>query len=304
MNTATCSFLVIVIDDEAPVIVCPEDITVGNEPGTCFAYVEFTVTATDECDPAVGIVTTALWNPVQSGDAFPMGTTTVTATARDHSGNEATCMFNITVEDREPPVLSGPASVTLVTDCAGSPLTVTPASLGITATDTCDTEVAIVALPASVGPGTTEVVCTATDDDGNASQKAVQVTVLNGPFECRVLRPLDHNVDNLIKPGQRVPVKVRISCENTFEPGVMAVIDSAVQIDGEGTPIGNDLTEDSGASSDDGNVMRLVAADEHHIYNLSTKGWPTTAGARFRVTLRITMAGHVDTLCDVILKNK
>ncbi|MGQ0614421.1 MAG: HYR domain-containing protein [Planctomycetaceae bacterium] len=303
-NTATCSFHVSVIDDEAPVIVCPEDITVGNEPGVCFAYVEFNVTATDECDPEVGIVTTAPWGPVQSGDAFPMGTTTVTSTARDHSGNEATCMFNITVEDREPPVLSGPATVTLVTDCSGSPLTVTPASLGVTATDNCDTDVAIVALPASVAPGTTAVVCTATDDDGNESQKSVQVTVLKGPFECRFLRPLDQNVDNLIQPGQTVPVKVRISCANIFEPGVLAVIDSAVQVDGQGTPIGNDLTEDSGASSDNGNVMRLVAADEQHIYNLSTKGWPKMAGARFRVTIRVTLAGHVDTLCDVILKNK
>ena len=46
-------------------------------------------------------------------------------------------------EDRERPVISGDSSKNLTTDCAGSTLTVSASSLGITATDNCDATVAI-----------------------------------------------------------------------------------------------------------------------------------------------------------------
>jgi len=301
-NVATCAFLVTVIDDDAPVIVCPDDIVAGNEPGECFAFVAFEVTATDECDPSAGVTCQAPWGPVQSGDAFPVGTTTVTCTARDHSGNEASCAFNVTVQDREAPVLSGPSALTLVTDCCGSPVTVTPASLGVAAADNCDADPAVALAPASVGPGTTDVTLTATDDDGNASQRTVAVTVLKGAFDVRFQRPLDGNVDNLIHPGRTVPVKIRVTCENVAQTGVTALIDRVERIDGSGTPVANELVEDSGASNDDGVEMR--PAGGQYVYNLSTKSWATTPGARFRVVVRILAAGHVDTFASVVLKNR
>ncbi len=301
-NSATCAFAVRIIDDEAPVILCPEDVVVGNEAGECFAFVAFEVTATDECDPDAGVTCEAPWGPVQSGDPFPVGTTTVACTARDHSGNESVCSFNITVEDREAPLLSGPSAVTLVTDCCGSPLTVSAASLGISASDNCDTEPALVVAPASVGPGTTPVTVTTTDDDGNASEMTVAVTVLKGPFDVRFQRPLDGNVDNLIQPGRTVPVKIRVYCENIAQTGVSAMIDSVERIDGSGTPVANELVEDSGASNDNGVAMR--PADGQYLYNLSTTSWPTAPGARFRVTVRVSAPGHVDTLASVVLKNR
>ena len=301
-NDATWAFRVTIVDDEAPVIVVPQDITVGTAPGVSYAFVEFTVVATDECDPDAGLVCTAPWGAVQAGGALPVGATAGTSTATDHSGNAATSAFNITVQDREPPVLSGPSSATLVTDCCGSLLTVSPEALGVTATDNADPEVSIVWTPASVAPGTTEVVFTATDDDGNQSQQSVQVTVLRGAFELRFLQPLDMNVDNKINPGRTVPVKVRVSCDNVFDAGVMAVIDRVERIDGSGTPIANEVIEDAGSSNDNGVTMRL--ADSFYIFNLSTADWATASGARFRVTVRISKSGHTDTLGSVILKNR
>jgi hypothetical protein len=41
-----------------------------------------------------------------SGSVFPAGTTAVTCTATDAAGNIATCGFNVTVNDTEPPVAS------------------------------------------------------------------------------------------------------------------------------------------------------------------------------------------------------
>ncbi len=350
-NAATRSFRVTVIDVVAPVIVCPADITVGTGPGVCYAFVDFAVTATDACDPDVGITCTDPWGgAVQSGDAFPVGTTTVTCAARDHAGNVATCSFNITVEDREPPLLSGPDTVDWTTNCAEGRcdcggrdgdheegcrrerdddeddrdrrdgrrrgkrdrctvpcdrelLPVSAELLGVTATDNCDPDVTVVFSPTAVGPGTTQVVATATDDDGNRSEKRVRVTVLKGPFECRWLRPLDGNVDNWIRPGRTVPLRLKVLCGNRFVEGATARIESVVQVDGSGTPVANNTDEgDSNVIPDEGLLLR--ECDGHYAYNLSTKGWPMAKGARFRVTVRVTMAGHVDTLCQVVFMNR
>jgi hypothetical protein len=74
-NTATCNFDVQVDDNQAPVITCPASLGVSNGVGVCGANVSFSVTATDNC--GVPTVTTS----ANSGDFFPVGTTTVTATA-------------------------------------------------------------------------------------------------------------------------------------------------------------------------------------------------------------------------------
>ena len=90
----SCSFKVTVTDDEAPVIDCPDNITVSlplNSNATGMA-VNFTVTATDNADPTPTINTS-----VASGSVFPVGTTTVTATATDDAGNQSTCQFTVTV---------------------------------------------------------------------------------------------------------------------------------------------------------------------------------------------------------------
>jgi hypothetical protein len=79
------------VDVEAPVIDCPADITVNNDPGQTGAVVSFNVTATDNSGSATVDSTPA------SGSQFPIGSTTVTATATDRSGNQAQCSFTVTV---------------------------------------------------------------------------------------------------------------------------------------------------------------------------------------------------------------
>ncbi len=330
-NSATCAFLVTVFDDEAPVLVLPEDLTVPTAPGQSFAFVEFTVTATDECDPDADVVCEAPWGPVQSGDAFPVGATPVTCRAQDHAGNEVTGVFHVTVQDREPPVLAGPDHVDLAAEsceacecgedhdrptprckrkrrrcwapCEGGLLPVSADLLGATATDNCDPEPTVVVSPAAVGPGTTEVLVTAADDDGNRSERTVLVTVLKGPFECRFLRPLDGNVDNKIRPGRTVPVRIKVLCGNRFVEGATARVESVVQVDGAGTPVANDGDEDDAdLVPDEGYLMR--ERGNHYVYHLRTRDWPATRGARFEVTIRVTKAGHADTLCKVFLKNR
>lgn len=100
-GTATCSFKVTVNDTTKPVINCPANISVFNDPGVCGAVVRFTPTATDNCS---GVVITS--SPA-SGSLFPVGTTTVTSTATDAAGNKSTCSFSVKVTDNEPPVITG-----------------------------------------------------------------------------------------------------------------------------------------------------------------------------------------------------
>lgn len=103
-NSSTAQFNVSVIDDAAPVIACPEDITVGPDPGSNTAVVNFAATATDNCDNDV-----AISYSMPPGSAFPIGKTTVLCTAADDDGNQSICEFTITVEDAkdvEPPVIT------------------------------------------------------------------------------------------------------------------------------------------------------------------------------------------------------
>ncbi|MGI8580732.1 MAG: beta strand repeat-containing protein, partial [Chitinophagaceae bacterium] len=86
-NSSTCTFTVTVVDNEKPVITCPAPVTQNNDAGVCGATVTFAATATDNC---TGTVITYSQNP---GTVFPVGTTTVTATATDASKNTATCTF-------------------------------------------------------------------------------------------------------------------------------------------------------------------------------------------------------------------
>jgi hypothetical protein len=105
---ATCSFTVTVNDTQDPTITCPANITVSNSPGQCGAVVNFPApVASDNC-PGVTVVSVPA-----SGSVFPVGTTTVTSTATDASGNTAVCTFDITVNDTEFPTITCPSNVTV-----------------------------------------------------------------------------------------------------------------------------------------------------------------------------------------------
>jgi uncharacterized repeat protein (TIGR01451 family) len=92
-NGTACSFTVTVQDVQPPAITCPANIVVTlplNSTATTKA-VSYSVTATDNC-PGVTVESTPA-----SGSTFPLGTTTVTATATDVAGNTSTCSFTVAV---------------------------------------------------------------------------------------------------------------------------------------------------------------------------------------------------------------
>ncbi|HEX6885160.1 MAG TPA: HYR domain-containing protein [Planctomycetota bacterium] len=82
------------LDKIPPVLDCPSSISVVDSAANgAGEVVTFKVTATDDRDPAPSVVCAP-----PSGSYFPRGTTVVTCTATDASGNEATCQFKVTVQ--------------------------------------------------------------------------------------------------------------------------------------------------------------------------------------------------------------
>ncbi|HEV2798987.1 MAG TPA: immunoglobulin-like domain-containing protein [Pyrinomonadaceae bacterium] len=92
-NVGTATRTVKVVDTIAPVISCPANIVVELPANTSDVSVpvSFNPTATDSCGTATVSTSHA------SGAHFPVGTTTVTATATDPSLNSSSCTFTVTV---------------------------------------------------------------------------------------------------------------------------------------------------------------------------------------------------------------
>jgi hypothetical protein len=81
------------IDLDSPKLSCPSFVVVGDDLGSPPGeVVSFSVTASDCRDPSPGVVCVP-----PSGSFFPRGTTLVSCTATDASGNESTCQFPVTV---------------------------------------------------------------------------------------------------------------------------------------------------------------------------------------------------------------
>jgi hypothetical protein len=156
-NSSTCQTSVTVDDLQPPTLTLPADITVPSIAGG--AVVNYTATADDGIFGPI----TPICIP-SSGSTFLIGTTTVTCTATDAAGNQATGSFNVTVQP--PPVLvslSLPGNITvLATSAAGAVVT-------YTATATQPSFGGSLTFPATCTPpsgatfpiGTTTVNCTA-----------------------------------------------------------------------------------------------------------------------------------------------
>jgi hypothetical protein len=97
-NTSTCLVHIKVEDMTPPTINnCPGNITTSAAFNACTKVVTWTPpTAFDNCS-GVTLVQTSSPAGYGIGSAFPIGTTTITYTATDASGNVTICIFTVTV---------------------------------------------------------------------------------------------------------------------------------------------------------------------------------------------------------------
>ncbi len=175
-NTATCSFDIIVPDAGPPVFTCPADVVVSVLPDSCNAQATWaSPQVSDNCDASQIM-------PVSdylSGQTFSAGTTVVTYTATDNSGNEATCSFSIIVQENQPPVLTACPTDILV-QLPIDQCDTTIAWMAPTATDNCSQPTLEPAQASQLfSTGITIVTYTATDQTQNTATCTFSVTVVD-----------------------------------------------------------------------------------------------------------------------------
>lgn len=160
--SASHTMTVNVLDNKPPVLNLPPNITVPSDPGKNTAVVTYTVTATDDF-PGVSVLSMP-----PSGMTFPIGVTTVNATAVDAGGNTTRGSFTITVTDAMPPVIQCPTNMVCPSPVSASRTVV---FYTIIATDN-QPGVTALCLPASGTEfplGITPVTCVARDAAGNTA---------------------------------------------------------------------------------------------------------------------------------------
>ena len=190
----TQNYIVNMVDGGAPTIVgCPSNITVNATAGACTAVVNWVEpSATDLCTSAGNLVWTKSHVP---GTSFPVGTTTVTYTVADQTGNEsAPCSFTVTVADNQLPTIIPPAPVTVGND-AGI-CTASGVVLGVpTTADNCTVASVTNDAPVTFPLGLTTVTWTVTDDAGNSATATQDVTVIDNELPIALCKSITVNLD-------------------------------------------------------------------------------------------------------------
>ena len=132
-NSRSCSFTVTIRRLNIPPasVQCPTSPAPVNVVSGCTALV--TVAApviTDVCQTAIFTVINDYTGTATATANYPVGTTTVTWTIRDNSGNVTTCVQTVTVTDNQPPTITDcPSNVTetiAADQCTKSNVTIDP----------------------------------------------------------------------------------------------------------------------------------------------------------------------------------
>ena len=102
--TGTMQTAIVVRDSVPPALVCPAAVT-AECAGPEGAQVLVVATTSDTCSPALTVSSSHSAGADASG-LYPLGTSLVTFTATDASGNVATCATAVIVRDTTPPTLT------------------------------------------------------------------------------------------------------------------------------------------------------------------------------------------------------
>ncbi|XP_041480192.1 uncharacterized protein LOC121427594 isoform X25 [Lytechinus variegatus] len=173
-NSAQCVFVATVVDVEAPVAICPDNITRSTDLGQAYATVSWSSPrGTDNSGTISGITT-----DLDEGQ-FEIGSHEITVTVVDPAGLEGQCTFDIVVQDNEAPAVECPATIEIGTDAGGPSSIVT---WNVSAEDNSGSVPSISSSPSSGDVftiGTHTVNVTALDESGNMGQCSFSIVVLD-----------------------------------------------------------------------------------------------------------------------------
>jgi hypothetical protein len=174
--TSSASQTVTVQDKEKPSIVAPRSLSVPNDRGLASAVVASGSPSVEENCPLVR-VDGSRSDGASLAAAYPVGVTTITWTATDASGNNASATQTIEVRDTEAPLVFVPNDTTVNATSPSGALVRYVAK----ATDNVGV-VSLVCEPGSgsvFGIGYTEIHCVARDAAGNSASGEFGVKVLS-----------------------------------------------------------------------------------------------------------------------------
>jgi uncharacterized repeat protein (TIGR01451 family) len=177
-HTATATQTVTVNDNTPPVVTPPANINASADANSCSALLNpGTATATDNCSGASVVGTRSDSQPLNA--PYPVGTTTITWTATDGSGNTASATQTVTVQDNQPPTVSASVAVTTM----GPPFNHTMINVGLaaSATDSCP------------GLGPLQVSVYSDEDDGTGPHSPDALDIGLGTLKLRRERDGDSN---------------------------------------------------------------------------------------------------------------
>jgi hypothetical protein len=195
-------------------------------------------TATDQVGGASAV--TCMPPP---GNLFAVGTTTVTCTASDASGNQSQTTFSVNVT---PPQFGAPCASTA--ECGSG---------------TCVDGVCCNTTAASCGQ------CQACNVPGSVGTCAPSPICSPQPYEWSgILQPIDADGSSVFKLGSTVPVKFRLIGASAGITNLVANL-SVAKVTSFVT--GTDIEAVSTAAATTGNAFRYDAATDQYIFNLSTK---------------------------------
>jgi uncharacterized repeat protein (TIGR01451 family) len=178
---AACSFTVTVVDNVAPRITCPENISATPDQGQRSKVVTYpSPVVIDNCS-----VFSVNCSP-PSGASFPTGTTAVTCIATDIANNVATCSFTVTVTDTQPPTIVCPGNVVVQATGGQCSAVVNFPSPNLSGSPEGTGVVCVPPSGATFPAGTTAITCTATTPAGLRATCGFSVTV-NGPPQSVVV---------------------------------------------------------------------------------------------------------------------
>jgi CSLREA domain-containing protein len=226
IDTASCSFNVVVTDVGAPIINAPADIIVDADEGCAATGLTLGTPVTSD---NVGVVSvTGVRSDGLALDApYPGGTTTITWTAKDAANNTATDTQTVTVLDPAVPVITAPANISANTDAGSCTAALNPGTA--TAAQGCfNITIAGVrsdglALDAPYTKGVTTITWTATNTAGRKATALQTLTVADNQAPAVTAPP---NVTTTADPN---------SCTAAVNPGTATASDNCGPVN---TPAG------------------------------------------------------------------
>ncbi|PHI20414.1 hypothetical protein CEQ90_08110 [Lewinellaceae bacterium SD302] len=272
-----CTFVVTLVDMQAPSITCPASPQTDFVDVNCSALVPDFRDDTDVssmCDMG-GISLTQSPPPgtmITASDLGPAGLTTViTITADDGNGNTASCSFDYVILDNTPPNLTCPADLTVDVD-ANCSYTLADLTTQTLTNDNCGMMITLSQTPAAAtaisGDGTTQTVTiSGTDAAGNAAMCLVNVTLednIDPVVTCPVVvAPLVANADCTASlPDYTMNSSATDNCSGPGEISLTQSPAPATVISGAGTTQSVTITATDENNNIDQCVITVVLEDQ------------------------------------------